>query len=135
MHARHSILPPKKPNNNNWQLRYDMSRYVDGFECYSYQHRDGFVVMSGLEVMSHAGFYTNEPFYHVSITYFGQRCSNSAAKKMMRDFDMQDAEQDNHFPGKARHFWLPVSDKLKGVPCPCKSNHSQHEGDYSYQPH
>lgn len=34
-------------------------------------------------------------------------------------FDMLSAEEDNHHPGNARHFWMPV-DPLERVDCECK---------------
>lgn len=59
------------------------------------------------------------PQWHVSITERGQRPSPRALRRALRAFGMASAEEDNHHPGNARHFFLVV-DKARRVSCECK---------------
>jgi hypothetical protein len=60
------------------------------------------------------------PQWHISITDKGRRPSPKQVRRALRAFDMVDAEEDNHHPGYARHFWLPV-DLARRVDCECKA--------------
>lgn len=59
------------------------------------------------------------PQWHVSVSELGRRPSPRVLRKALRAFRMEEAEEDNHHPGVARHFWLPV-DKSRRVSCECK---------------
>ena len=60
------------------------------------------------------------PTWHVSVSRRGRRRPTPAElRPILRDFDMLDAEEDNHMPGRARHFFLPVDPRYRGV-CDCK---------------
>lgn len=58
--------------------------------------------------------------WHISISRRGtRRPSSSDARKALRSFGIGGAEEDNHEPGNARHFWIPV-DPARRVDCQCK---------------
>jgi hypothetical protein len=59
------------------------------------------------------------PQWHLSVSRSGVRCNLDEVQATLRDFDMVTAEQDNHHPGVARHYWLPV-DPARRVDCECK---------------
>lgn len=61
----------------------------------------------------------------VSVSRKGKRPGGKDVKKVLRDFDMPNAEEDNHHPGRARHFFLPV-DPSHRVDCQCKSTETIH---------
>lgn len=61
------------------------------------------------------------PQWHVSVSRHGGRAKPHEVTRVLRDFDMTTAEEDNHHPGKARHFWMPV-DPAHRVDCECKSD-------------
>lgn len=42
-------------------------------------------------------------------------------RRALRAFGMVAAEQDNHHPGNACHFWMPL-DPSKRVDCECKND-------------
>lgn len=81
--------------------------------------------------------------WHVSITRIGQAgplvADDALVRTVLEDFDMsvarERAEEDNHVPfGKARNFWLPVPEHLRGVPCPCKASETPHRrGAYTWR--
>lgn len=66
------------------------------------------------------------PQWHVSVA---GRTKGGAAKRpkphvvrsALRAFRMTEAEEDNHHPGNARHFWLPM-DPQHRVDCECKTD-------------
>jgi len=51
--------------------------------------------------------------------------------KCLADFDALDFEEDNHEPGIARKFFLPVEHQYR-KPCPCKDERIVSLGDYKY---
>jgi len=60
------------------------------------------------------------PQWHVSIASVGRRPKPHHVRKALRAFGIEAAEEDNHEPGNARHFWLPV-DPARRVDCECKT--------------
>jgi hypothetical protein len=60
------------------------------------------------------------PQWHVSISKRHEPPTLKVARDVLRDFGMLDAEEDNHHPGHARHFFLPV-DPSRRVDCECKA--------------
>lgn len=60
------------------------------------------------------------PQWHVSITDRGARPGAAAVHRALAAFDMLGAEEDNHHPGQARNFFLPV-DPARRVDCECKA--------------
>jgi hypothetical protein len=63
---------------------------------------------------------------HVSVSVFGieRRANAREAGLTCLAFGMSDAEEDNHEPGRARHFWRPV-DPAHRVACECKTDEEQ----------
>jgi len=61
------------------------------------------------------------PQWHISITDAGKRPKPKQVRRALRAFDMVGAEEDNHHPGNARHFWMPV-DSARRVDCECKAD-------------
>lgn len=55
------------------------------------------------------------PQWHISITRKRKRPKETDVRRALRAFRLVGAEEDNHHPGNARHFWLPVVD------CECKA--------------
>lgn len=61
------------------------------------------------------------PTWHASLARRGsRRPTNDEVRKFLRDFDLVGAEEDNHMPGLARHFFQPVDPAYHGV-CDCKT--------------
>lgn len=61
------------------------------------------------------------PQWHVSITRKGTRPHATDVRRALRAFRMVGAEEDNHHPGAARHFWV-VCDPAHRVSCECKED-------------
>lgn len=65
------------------------------------------------------------PQWHISISRVAsggqKRASDLQVRKAVRAFRMGDAEEDNHHPGVARHFFLPVEPAAR-VGCECKDD-------------
>jgi hypothetical protein len=59
------------------------------------------------------------PQWHISISRRGKRPRPTDIRSALRAFGMATAEEDNHHPGVARHFWLPI-DPAHRVDCECK---------------
>lgn len=55
----------------------------------------------------------------VSISRRGKRPRDTDVRAALRAFEMRAAEEDNHHPGNARQFWLPV-DPAHRAECECK---------------
>lgn len=60
------------------------------------------------------------PTRHLSISDGGRRASDDVIRGVLADFDFEGAEEDNHSPGLARHFWLDDGRALQPE-CECKS--------------
>jgi hypothetical protein len=63
------------------------------------------------------------PQWLVSISMRSKRPKRHHVRKALRAFGMTDAEEDNHHPGNARHFFMPV-DPAHRVDCECKTDES-----------
>lgn len=61
------------------------------------------------------------PQFHVSVTEHGARPSDEAVRAALADFGMEGADEDNHLPGRARHFWMCDDGRKAEPPCDCKA--------------
>lgn len=63
----------------------------------------------------------SRPQWHVSISGVRERPKEAMVQRMLRDFGMVGAEEDNHEPGKARHFWILQDSRIgEDASCECK---------------
>lgn len=60
------------------------------------------------------------PQDHVSVSRRLRRAPEADVQRALLAFGMVGAEEDNHHPGIARHFWRPV-DPAHRVACECKA--------------
>jgi hypothetical protein len=60
------------------------------------------------------------PQWHISVTTRGKRPKPHHVASALKAFGMVGAEEDNHHPGAARHFFL-VCDPSRRVACQCKA--------------
>jgi hypothetical protein len=60
------------------------------------------------------------PTWLISISRQGRRPQPDDIERALRAFGMVGAEEDNHHPGNARHFFMPV-DPSQRVDCECKA--------------
>lgn len=101
--------------------RAPVATIPDGVVC----RRGKLVVVSTLDVAELPdGSGEVGPQWHVSISIDDlrrpRRATDEECERTLRDFDLVGAEEDNHEPGRARHFWLPV-DPARRVECECKT--------------
>ncbi len=65
------------------------------------------------------------PQWHISISQYAspqnKRPTFEQTRKALRAFRMVGAEEDNHHPGWARHFFMPVDPSAR-VGCECKED-------------
>lgn len=59
------------------------------------------------------------PQWHISVTALGKRPKPFHVRKALRAFGMVGAELDNHHPGNAQHYFMPVDPAMR-VTCECK---------------
>jgi hypothetical protein len=59
------------------------------------------------------------PQWHVSISRIGALPRPADVERALSAFGLVGAEEDNHHPGNARHFWMPL-DPRERVDCQCK---------------
>lgn len=59
------------------------------------------------------------PTWLVSVSSRGRRAKVKEIRRALRAFDMREAEEDNHEPGIARKFFMPVDPAFRSV-CECK---------------
>lgn len=119
-----SVIKPKRPKGTGWvEMEAPPSVLTLGYPAQAWFHREGQLkVISAVEVAHDPHDIEKGPEYHVSVSkYPGQRCSRNEARFVLKAFDMEHADEDNHVPnGIARNFWKPVAEKLIGHVCPCK---------------
>jgi hypothetical protein len=136
-----SILRPKRPTGPGWRhLRGHLPLLDRGGYPYEVWAHDeaGLGVISAVEVAAEAvGVAPLGPAYHLSVSAFGQRCSSSDAVWVLGQFDLFDAQEDNHVPnGKVRNFWRYVADGLSGHKCGCVEAEPairEDKGDYVWR--
>lgn len=80
--------------------------------------RGAVIVVSALEDAELPG--ASGATWHVSISRMGKRPRPRDVEHALRDFDMRGAEEDNHHPGVARHYFQPVDPAYRGL-CECKT--------------
>lgn len=119
-----SVILPKEPKGDGWQKGPPAPQEVTlGYQGYYWFYpAQGIMVISAVEV-AHDPHDVVElgPEYHISVSKNGGRCSSNEARFVLKAFNMQDADEDNHVPyGFVRNFWKPVADKYVGHVCPCK---------------
>jgi len=132
-----SLIKPKRPKGDGWISRG--AGNVAGFENHAWIHiQSGLSVISAVEVASDPGDIDRGPEYHISISKNGGRCTSQEAKWVIRQFDAEGSEEDNHVPnGFVRNFWMPVNENLIGFECPCKATETAvklDKGDYVWRP-
>ncbi len=96
----------------------------------AWQHPSGVCAISSIVWVNDE----HEPEYHwewlVSFSIMGRRrVSDKKLKWILKDWGMEDFEEDNHTPGIARKFWLAVDQKFR-KPCPCKDEIIKSEDEY-----
>lgn len=79
------------------------------------------IVVSALEEANYPDGAGIGPQWHISITARGKRPKPHHVRRALRAFGMVGAEEDNHHPGNARHYWMPV-DPTHRVDCECKTD-------------
>ena len=79
-------------------------------------------VISALELAEYPDGNGFGPQWHVSVSRLGKRPKWNDVRATLRAFGIvTDAEEDNHHPGNARHFWVPL-DPARRVECQCKAD-------------
>lgn len=124
-------LEPRRPMTTRW--RYIGVTPVPMGVGLVFDHRhDGTRVITAIEnADAPDGSGEAIPQWHVSISQQGRRPAADAVDRALRAFSMVGAEEDNHHPGIARHFWLPV-DPERRVACECKATEDLHVEDDGY---
>ncbi|WP_020160546.1 hypothetical protein [Methylobacter marinus] len=137
---KHTIISPKEPAGTGWVKMPPIPQWITmGFDGVAFQHiESGLCAISAVEVaQAEPGAEHIGPEYHISISKRGQRCTMQEAKWVLKQFNLEDAEEDNHVPdGKVRNFWRPVADRLSGYQCPCKDSEPairEDGGDYVWR--
>lgn len=101
--------------------------YVQGWdlpgEVAHIWRNDRLGVVSGFGDMEYQGIVV--PHFHVSASVIGhdRRPTNDELAVVRKAFDMEDAEEDNHHPGRIRNLFRPVHlpRGTAGI-CDCKAN-------------
>lgn len=60
------------------------------------------------------------PQWHISFTNEGRRCTDEEVRQSLAAFRLTGADEDNHEPGMARHYWMPL-DPARRTDCECKT--------------
>lgn len=129
------VIQPKRPSSPDWRM-LDRIRVHMGFPAERWVSRFGHVAVTAVETPVDNHTENLGPEYHVSISKAGGRVSADEVPELLRVWDMEGADEDNHVPGGiARHFWKVVAAKYAGFVCPCKqTEHAITEGDYVWRP-
>lgn len=138
------IIKPKRPTGTGWvQLEPPPAWVTLGYRAESWAHRETrLCVISAVEVAADADGIDKGPEYHVSVSLLDRnmrtaRCSSADALWVIAQFDLLDAEEDNHVPGGlVRNWWRPIADHLAGIECACKDDEPairEDKGDFVWR--
>jgi hypothetical protein len=114
---------PRRPRHAGWRPDPDAAarvilRSMGRSVAEAWRYR-GILVISAVEDVDDGRGAT--PTWHLSITERGDRPGLRAMATVRRDFDMEEAEEDNHGPAmKLRDLWLPIEPRMRGE-CACKA--------------
>lgn len=126
-------IGPKRPPKYRWTIHdtdfrgpngEEIPSIVAGVACF----RGRVMVISTLDLAELPDGSGMGPQWHVSVSFGAngtRRLTDDELKPVLRDFGMTEAEEDNHEPGRARHFWLPVDPEHR-VDCECKTTEQVH---------
>lgn len=119
-------LSPAQPTGNRWWVSHASTRTaraVSRDSTTTVWWGRGLVVISSAMDAEYQGVVV--PHNHVSVALHDhRRRPNDKEMGWVRaDFDMEDAEEDNHLPGVARHLFLPLHlpRGTEGI-CDCKAD-------------
>lgn len=136
----HSIIKPKRPIIEGWRQGPTPPPEVSlGYESEWWFHPVyKLSVISAVEVAKDGDGIERGPEYHISVSKKGcRRCSSQEARLVLKQFDLEGAEEDNHVPyGIVRNFWRPVAESLIGLECACKESEPamvEDKGDYVWR--
>lgn len=108
---------------------WEFGGYIMGDKA-AYRHASGMIVLAEFTMMSVDGMEDIATMQHlVSLSVpYGRRPNDRELRMVRRDFDMADAEEDNHEPGRARKLFLIADPELraKHAICACKDTEIQH---------
>lgn len=114
-----------RPRGAGWREADRFSPTGGGVLAVSWWTDGELLVCSALEHAEYPDRSGSGPQWHVSISRL-LRCGHAEhpsrvhIRRVLRAFEMIGAEEDNHHPGVARHFWRPV-DAAHRVDCECKA--------------
>jgi hypothetical protein len=111
---------PKSPWKSAW-TRFNQGEIRGWFNL-----KKRLLVISTVDMAEFRG--VTRPQYQVSVSVVRwhpsekpRRASDAERDLVLRDFDMLGAEEDNHEPGIARHFWrLCEASSDEAMGCECK---------------
>lgn len=120
--------PPKAPAGTEWtKLGPVTIRSMSGesFEVGLAWRNGPLTVISQIaEMQLPGGDGLLGPTWHVSVSFNGKRPKPHHVRRALRAFGMVGAELDNHYPGIAAHYFMPVDPKYRGI-CECKTTEKQ----------
>jgi hypothetical protein len=127
--VRHSPARPLAVGDGDWVWRHmperSCRRISDFLKTETHAYQRGFVrVLSSAEMAEYQGVIV--PHNHVTVSVdemLGRRPKDSEMAEVRLAFDMEDAEEDNHQPGRIRNLFLPLHlpRGTTGI-CDCKSD-------------
>lgn len=125
-----SINKPLHPPGSGWvQCSALDARVTLGFESENWYHWPSVLyACSAVELVAAEGGFDKGPEIHVCISVQPMnrapgRCTTPDALWVCAQFDLLDAEEDNHVPnGFVRNFWRPVVNRLFGLECAWKDD-------------
>jgi hypothetical protein len=113
-------MTERRPSSSRWrQMRAPIA-----YDCPTslWQHPSGVRVISSLvqaELPGTDG--VAGPTWHISIARPAARPGEKDVRLGLLAFGMVGAEEDNHHPGNARHYFMPVDPAYRGI-CECKAS-------------
>ncbi|MBX3203214.1 MAG: hypothetical protein KF894_34135 [Labilithrix sp.] len=124
--SRYQIVRPREPAGLGWLRLGSLLDPKTGTASFAWIHETALAqVISSVQIADLPRSGTPGPQWHVSVTDRSTPHPRRASPKQIAlaccAFDMLAAEEDNHHPGNARHFWLPV-DPSERVDCECKTD-------------
>lgn len=117
-------LSPARPITLTRPWRHVSKFDIEGAETHAWQCR-AMRVLSSAEMVEYRGVVCAHN--HVSVSVGEDRRPTDHEMEMVRhDFDMHDAEEDNHQPGRIRNLFLPLHLQRGSVGvCDCKEDEEQ----------
>ena len=109
------LAAPRAPILGEWQEITERVAALPNRNTRVFRHPSGILALSDTVVPDES----EKPEYHVSVSFRGGVAGAEVMAYARHAFRLEDAQEDNHGPGVARHLWMACEEADRKPDCHC----------------